>query len=203
MMSAFWRVMQAAGASRGAQVVLMDLGPNLGALNRAAMIAADFIVIPVGPDLLSLQGIQILGPALRGWREGWRQRLAADPPADILLPAGRISPAGYVLLRSAIRLDRPVRQFERWIAQMPQAYAEGVCGRPFDAQADATADEDCIAKLRDYRSLAPLAQEAHKPIFFLKPADGALGAHMYAVNTARQDYEMVARKILATTGIAP
>ena len=41
-------------------------------------------------------------------------------------------------------------------------------------------DPNCIAKLKDYRSLMPLAQEARKPMFFLKPADGALGAHSKA-----------------------
>jgi len=51
IMSAFWRITQIAGKKHGANVILVDLGPNLGAINRAALIASDFVVIPLGPDL--------------------------------------------------------------------------------------------------------------------------------------------------------
>ena len=37
--------------------------------------------------------------------------------------------------------------------------------------------------LKHYRSLMPMAIEARKPIFHLKSADGALGAHIYAVQS--------------------
>ena len=64
-------------------------------------------------------------------------------------------------------------------------------------------DPDRIAKLKDYRSLMPLAQEAHKPTFFLKPADGAMGSHMNAVLQVYKDFRSVADKIAARTGIGP
>jgi hypothetical protein len=47
----------------------------------------------------------------------------------------------------------------------------------------------------------PLAQEARKPMFFLKPADGALGAHTYAVAEAYRDFRTVAEKIAKKAGI--
>jgi len=62
-------------------------------------------------------------------------------------------------------------------------------------------DPNCIAKLKDYRSLMPLAQEARKPMFFLKPADGALGAHTYAVTEAYMDFKKVAIKIAKNAGL--
>ena len=43
----------------------------------------------------------------------------------------------------------------------------------------------------------PMAQEARKPIFHLKPADGALGAHAKAARDARLDFEIVAKSIAA------
>jgi hypothetical protein len=39
----------------------------------------------------------------------------------------------------------------------------------------------------------PLAQEARKPMFHLKPADGAIGAHVEAVRSVRRDFERLAR----------
>ena len=195
--SAFWRIIQKAAATHGADVVLVDLGPNLGAINRAALIGSDFVVIPLGPDLFSLQGLNNLGPALQSWREGWRKRLDEKPPEDIQLPPGSIQPIGYVVLRHSIRMDRPVKAFERWIARIPSTYANAVLQTEHDDSVTTDTDPHCIAKLKDYRSLMPLAQESRKPIFFLKAADGALGAHSYAVTNAYKDFNSIAKKIAA------
>jgi hypothetical protein len=51
--------------------------------------------------------------------------------------------------------------------------------------------------LKHYHSLIPMAMEARKPIFLLKSADGAIGAHSYAVQDAYKDYRALAKKILA------
>lgn len=199
--SAFWRMVQAAGTQHGADVVLVDLGPNLGAINRAALIAADFVVIPLGPDLFSLQGLRNLGPALRAWREAWSRRVDQKPDMDIDLPRGTIQPIGYMVLRHSIRLDRPVKAFDRWIARIPTTYAEDVLKQCADPDVTIDGDPNCIAKLRDYRSLMPLAQEARKPMFYLRPADGALGAHTYAVTEAYRDFKSVAEEIARRTGL--
>ena len=195
--SAFWRVAQSAGSKASADVILMDLGPNLGAINRAALIAADYVVIPLGPDLFSLQGLQNLGPALMQWRKNWQERLTKNPVQTLELPPGTIQPLGYVVLRHSIRLDRPVKAYDRWIARIPRTYAQSVLEHVPDPSVTIENDPHCLAKLKDYRSLMPLAQEARKPLFFLKPADGALGAHTFAVSEAYQDFLSVARKIAA------
>lgn len=199
--SAFWRVMQEAATKHEANVILVDLGPNLGAINRASLIASDFVVIPLGPDLFSLQGLQNLGPALRRWRQEWQERLSRNPVSDLRLPLGAIQPIGYMVLRHSIRLDRPVKAFERWMARIPSTYAKAVLEEPASASATIDNDRHCIAKLKDYRSLMPLGQEAHKPIFSLKPADGALGAHTHAVSEAYRDFRSVANKIAAKVGV--
>lgn len=201
VISAFYRIVQKAGENHGADAILIDLGPNLGAINRAALIASDYVVIPLGPDLFSLQGLQNLGPALRRWREEWKERLVRNPVDDLPLPSGTIQPIGYVVLRHSIRLDRPVKAFERWIARIPSTYADAVLKEKPDDTITTDTDPHCIAKLKDYRSLMPLAQEARKPMFFLKAADGALGAHTYAVTNAYDDFKAIAQKIAARTAI--
>ncbi len=39
-------------------LILIDIGPNLGAINRSVLIATDYVVIPLGADLFSLQEIK-------------------------------------------------------------------------------------------------------------------------------------------------
>jgi chromosome partitioning protein len=87
VVSAFWRLLTVAAWQAEADVVLLDVGPNLGAINRSALIAADHVVIPLAPDLFSVQGLQDLGPTLRSWRREWQDRLPRKPvfalkPAD-------------------------------------------------------------------------------------------------------------------------
>jgi hypothetical protein len=41
-----------------------------------------------------------------------------------------------------------------------------------------------------------MAMEARKPIFLLKPANGAIGAHMGAVKHAYNDFELLTKNII-------
>ncbi len=201
IMSAFWRVSQRAGESKNANIIMIDVGPNLGAINRAALIAADFVVIPLGADLFSLQGLRNLGPAIHQWREEWTERLAKNTMKNLALPKGGIKPIGYLILRHAIRLDRPVQSFEKWIARIPSTYAKEVLRQESAVGMTIESDPHCIARLKDYRSLMPMAQEARKPIFLLKPADGALGAHMYGVTESYKDFKRIALRVARDSGI--
>ncbi|NEP62036.1 MAG: AAA family ATPase [Symploca sp. SIO2G7] len=199
IISAFWRVMQKTAVVHKADLILVDLGPNLGAINRAALIAADYVVMPLSPDLFSLQGLQNLGPTLRRWRKNWKDRLDQNPADDLELPQGQIQPIGYVVLQHSARLDRPVKAYNRWIARIPNIYREAVLAEPVDNHLSVANDPHCLALVKNYQSLMPMAQEARKPIFHLKPADGALGAHATAAKNVYGDFKKLAGKIAERT----
>jgi hypothetical protein len=83
---------------------------------------------------------------------------------------------------------------------MPTVYRESF-GEPAPKPSLTTEnDEFCLARLKDYRSLIPMAQEAKKPIFLLKPADGAIGGHQGAVREAYGDFKRLAQALLARIG---
>lgn len=202
VMSAFWRIMQQAADLHHASVVLVDVGPNLGALNRAALIAADYVVIPLAPDLFSLQGLRNLGPRLQEWRTGWQERLEKKPPgAEFALPSGAMKPAGYIVSQHSVRLDRPMQAYDLWIAHIPTVYRNFVLDQTGDSEVAVDADPNSLALLHSYLSLMPLAQEAHKPMFHLKPADGAIGSHIRAVQRVREDFRELAQAIALRTGV--
>ena len=194
--TAFARLIARAGRRFGADLALLDVGPNLGAINRAALVASDYVVIPLAPDLFSLQGLRNVGPTLRDWRRAWKERAGRKPQGlDIELPSGDMQPLGYVIMRHSIRLSRPVQAYGRWIDKIPSEYAEAVTkdGLP---SAPAEQDPNCLAHLKDYRSLMPMAQEANCPMFLLKPAHGAIGAHQQAVRDCYTDFQSLARQLL-------
>jgi len=201
VIGAFHQILARAAQLREAEIVLIDVGPNLGAINRAALIAADHVAIPLAPDLFSLKGMQNLGPRLRAWRSGWAQRLEKRP-AGLDLPEGRMEPLGYVVMQHAVRLDRPVKAYENWMARIPRVYREAVLGEA-NPQAGVTIERDphCLSTLKHYRSLMPLAQEARKPMFFLKPVDGAIGGHAKAVQSCYQDFRTLAVEVAKRAGV--
>ncbi|MGH3721483.1 MAG: ParA family protein [Pseudonocardiaceae bacterium] len=191
--SAFWTVLRSAAEQHRADVVLVDVGPSLGAINRAALVASDYVVVPVAPDLFSLQGLRNLGPTLREWREGWRKRLGELRDRDRPLPAGSMAPLGYVVLGHGMRLDRPVKAYQRWIKRIPVDFHGAVLG---ETTPPPEPDSYRLAQLKHYHSLMPLAQEARKPVFALKPADGAFGGHAQAAQRAYEDFRGLAIAIL-------
>jgi chromosome partitioning protein len=194
--TALHRVVADVGKRSGADIALLDVGPNFGAINRAALIAADFVVVPVAPDLFSMQGLENVGPRLEMWREGWKERKGRAPALDFDLPSGTMHPLGYVVSRHSVLAGGAVKAFQRWIDRMPGVYRKSF-GEPDGEGIDISSDEFCLAQLKDYRSLMPMAQEAKKPMFLLKPGDGAIGGHQGAVRQAYKDFEGLAKQLLA------
>lgn len=137
VLSAIWRTLQMAAKETASDFLLLDVGPNLGALNRAALVAADH----------------------------------------------------------AVRLDRPVKAYGRWMTRIPDAYRVHVLDDDATETVAAVDDCNCLATLKHFRSLMPLAQEARKPMFALKPADGAIGGHANAVRGCYRDFRALARTV--------
>jgi chromosome partitioning protein len=202
IISAFYRLLKKATEKQEAELALIDVGPNLGAINRAAIIAADYVVIPLAPDLFSLQGLKNLGPTLREWRELWTERRNKGNKLGLELPKGEMSPVGYVIVQHGTRVDRPVRAYERWMSKIPGIYREAVKAESSQKAPEVERDPYCLAQLKHYRSLMPLAMEARKPMFSLKPADGAIGAHVKAVDGCYQDFNNLAIRIADKCGIS-
>ncbi|MCX7014240.1 MAG: AAA family ATPase [Candidatus Sumerlaeota bacterium] len=198
--SAFYRIMLQAAEAREAELVLIDIGPNLGAINRAVLIAGEHVVVPLTPDLFSIQGLKNLGPTFRRWSLEWSDRLKRRPEG-LPLPQGTMHPAGYVIHQHRIRLSRPTKAFDRWVSRIPGVYRRFVLDEEPVSLLPGTQDPFCLSLIKHYQSLMPMAMEARKPIFKLLPADGAIGAHMDAVLSCRKDFEDLARRIAQTCGI--
>lgn len=205
ILTAFSTIMQAGAAEMQADLILSDIGPNLGAINRSALIATDYVIVPLGADLFSLRGLRNLGPTLRQWRQDWQRRRDNWPGATFDLPEGSMQPIGYVVQQHSVRLGRPVRAYDKWVNRMPEEYArnlrDNVAGPYAPTPREDT--ENALATMKHYRSLVPMAQEHRKPVFKLTTADGAFGSHAAAVAGARADYRSLAEKIIARINLPP
>ncbi len=202
ILTAFWRSAQESAARFGANLIVFDVGPNLGAINRAAMLASNHVIVPLGADLFSLQGLRNLGPTLREWRAGWTRRRDDWARPDFALPPGDMQPVGYIAMRHGVRLTRPVKAYTRWLDQIPAEFRRSVLAQDATNAPAIEQDPLCLAMLKSYNSLMPLAQEARKPIFFLQSADGAIGSHANAVGKAYDDFKSLATDIARRIGLS-
>lgn len=71
--SALYRYIVWCAKKVNADVVMLDLGPNLGALNRSVLAASNYFIVPMSPDLFSIRGTQNLGEKLLNWNNEWSQ----------------------------------------------------------------------------------------------------------------------------------
>lgn len=205
--TAFHRIMRESAGAFNADIVLVDVGPNLGAINRAALIATDHVIMPLAPGLFSLQGLRNLGPTLFEWRKSWGQRVEEVPETlnkdtSFSLPVGEMRPSGYIVMQHVERRNRPVKAFQRWISKIPSTYNTFVL-QENTASALAEHDPNCIGFIKNYQSLMPLAEDARKPVFRLTPADGAIGAHAEAVSRCYLDFKKLTEEILRRTQTGP
>ena len=84
-------------------LVLIDLGPNLGALNRTLLSSSDLFITPLASDLFSLKGTENLGNKLVFWATEWNQIRNAYSENDIAIPNGKPKFLGYVIQQHNIR----------------------------------------------------------------------------------------------------
>jgi hypothetical protein len=171
----------------------VNLGPGLGAINRTALLNADHVIVPVAPDLNSIRGLAVLGMVLTNWVAAQRARATS--------PSRRIRPLGYIVTTPAIALSRrPLA--ESWYNLFPTAFRDAwaITSEP---TSDPATDPWCLGLMREYPGLGTLAQEARRPMFDLRPADGAIGAHMNSVVRCREDFKHLARTILTRVAEQP
>jgi chromosome partitioning protein len=112
-------------------------------------------------------------------------------------------PAGYIVQQLSLRRKgQSPEAYTRWSQRIPGEYQRHVLQEPPDLSTPTLAqDEHCLARLKHYRSLMLLAMEARKPIFALKPADGAIGAHVQAVRECWRDFDALALRIAKRCGL--
>lgn len=94
-----------------------------------------------------------------------------------------------------------MKAYDRWLRRIPTEFHRSVLGEP-DRAVDSTGDEYQLATLRNYRSLVPLAQDARKPMFDLRAADGALGSTSRLVQTCYREFEQLANTVMSSAGVS-
>ena len=187
-----------AAESVAADVVLLDVGPSLGAINHSAMLACDAVIVPMAWDIFSVQALENIRPTLHEWRDDWQTvcaRYLRSHPYTAFA-THRFQPIGYILQQRVNQpeLDSPTYDA---IGQAISLHYKRLLLKEASPPANPPPepDEKPVATVEHYAALAPLSQFRTKPMFDLTLADGVVGGQVRMVRECRRTFEALAREI--------
>jgi cellulose biosynthesis protein BcsQ len=179
-----------------ADVIIYDVGPNVGPLNRALILDSDYFITPVAADLFSLRALTTVGRAIARWVTDWKtvRELATEEDRKRLL-VGKPKYLGY--LASAFKVSTGLRKAN------PHSYWEGkIAPRVSKRVAQVLREVDPslvpsssykIGDVKHFHSLAAAAQEHGLAIGKLRGYVNS--GHYNQVDEARAEFDVLAREI--------
>ena len=186
----------------GADVVLYDVGPNVGGLNRVVLLDCDYFITPVAADLFSLRALSTVGRAIVKWTNDWTtvRKLASRPERGNLLP-GKLAYMGYITSAFKVRAGRnatnPHADWENKIA--PRVKLRIVDELKANTDVTVPTGPNKIGGIKHFHSLAPEAQRNGIAIGSLR---GYVGSGNYPqVDEARAQFANVTREIMRRGGL--
>ena len=197
--AAIFRAIRMATERCKADIVLIDLGPNLGAINRAVLSGTDLIIIPLAPDLFSIRGTENLGSKLVTWRQEWDQiNLAWKGSLEI--PKGKPQFLGYVVQQHNLRNNAAgmTRGWQLFGNRLHQAIYDNIVQKlaPLGQVYNTQSGNINLGQIPNLHSLIPYSQEARQPVFHCTSAHGLRGAHIEKAKESRTLFEPVTDLII-------
>lgn len=167
-------------------IVVFDVGPSLGALNRSVILSCDYILTPFGCDIFSLLGMRNISQWITTWDLQYTRSIADginDNPSAfqsfkiIRNTNNKHRFLGYSVQQYVTRQfksgPRPVKSYDEIMKQIPETVRTAMA--PFTP----TSLQDDYLELGHIPylySLVPMAQAAKSPIHSLTNSDGVIGS---------------------------
>lgn len=193
----------AAADEVNADVVFYDVGPNVGALNRAILLDCDYFITPVAADLFSLRALSTVGRSVAKWITDWKTiRNLASAADKARIPDGMPAYMGYITSAFKVNAGRnaanPHAEWERKIA--PRVRDRIVTElAAIDASLVPAGAANKLGGVKHFHSLAPEAQRKGLAIGQLR---GHVNPGHYAqVDEAQGEFAALAREIAHRAGI--
>lgn len=203
VMCALSRASRQLAQEYGADVLIYDVGPNVGPLNRTILLDADYFATPVAADLFSLRALSTVGRSLARWVRDWKTvRELATPEHRAEILRGKPVYLGYITSAYKVSSGRAAtRPHDYWEGKIaPRVQARVIADlRKEDTALVPFASTAKIAAIKDFHSLAPQAQAAGLAIGKLK---GQVNSGYYAqVQEAAEEFESLAREVVKRMGL--
>jgi cellulose biosynthesis protein BcsQ len=191
-------------------IVLFDLGPSLGALNRSILVATDHFLTPMGADIFSLVALRNIADWLAQWSSlysigiktcktrfpGALEEYSLEDKLDLSRAFIGYTVQQYITV--TIRGERrATRSYEKILSDLPERVLEAMDG--YFALDPAALN---LGDVPNLYSLIPLAQIAKSPISGLTAADGLSGGAYAQQRQYSSLIEFVGSRMLQNLGLA-
>lgn len=185
-------------------LVVFDMSPSLGALNRSVLIGSDYFVTPVEADLFSLYALENIGTWLFEWATVFEKAAREFAETDIfddLQSALQIKNgwAGYTVQQYVSRKSsgvvRDIKSYDRYKAQIPDR------ARGLEVFKSEHAEKLEIGIVPNMFFMIPMAQTAHSPIFKLEKNDGLRGGQPGQRDKYVEQLDAIFTNIIVNTGL--
>lgn len=181
--------------------VFFDMGPSLGSINRSILLACDYFITPITPDIFSILAMENIGKTLSSWKSDFEKGLNAvksktDKYNNVTL---NLKYLGYVVQMFSTRGGQVALAYDEVISRIPKAVQESLKGFN-DSGLDSYYN---LGAIKNFNSIIPLSQMAHKPIFDLKYSDGVLGAHFNRLEEYTQIMDTITKNVFRNLGVNP
>jgi cellulose biosynthesis protein BcsQ len=200
------RLVDAATANKY-DLVIFDVGPSLGALNRTVLLGSDGFVTPMAADLFSLYALDNIGNWISSWfRDYQRGYESAKGLHEEIEEYGLVwEPPiingflGYTVQQYVTKAmggeSRNVNAYERYRRQIPQR-AEVLTSFSYELARNLD-----LGLVPNMFSMIPLAQAVHAPIRDLTTADGVRGAQVSQQARYVDRLDEIADRLIANMGL--
>jgi cellulose biosynthesis protein BcsQ len=202
VMCALSRAARGLGSRYSADIVMYDVGPNVGPLNRTVLLDTDYFATPVAADLFSLRALSTVGRSLARWINDWQtvRKLASVEQRKVLL-RGKPTYLGYITSAYKVSSGRaataPHDYWEAKIAPRVQHRVVGILEGIDEALVPFETNK--VGAIKNFQSLAPQAQSVGLPIGQLR---GHVNPGYYTqVDEAAAEFDRLGREIVKRMNI--
>ena len=194
-MAAISSVALAEAKKCNADLIIYDVGPNIGPLNRCILLGCDAFIVPAACDHFSSRALKTLGQSVINWIKDWRL-ISQLAPIEVPLLKGAPRYLGYVLQKFRMYGGELTHGHQIYARELEKESFASVVSvlRNFDqALAQGAASAFNLGQIKDFATVATLAQSQGRAMFDVK-------GYPYNHLEAKEAFEKLATKILLRIG---
>lgn len=168
-------------------LIVFDVGPSLGALNRTIILASDYLVCPFGCDIFSILGINNIATWITKWQEDYSEAISTTKRRErfnmiekfgcITDTSAKFRLAGYSVQQYVSRKfkegPRPVKAYDSIMQEIPKVVNDRLNFIKSSNQSDIKLR---LGDIPYVYSLVPLSQNSKTPIHALSSKNGVVGS---------------------------
>lgn len=192
--TSFVKKLHEIGESENADFCIIDTGRCSPASLITTLLAADYLVVSTDTDSKNLDSLRETEVQTTNFRKGLNNLLLSEGKESLLRSAS--IPAGYVILQQKITKSDNADSYPDWMSKIPKMFYTYILEND-DFPDSFLNDPYCLAMMKFNPGLMYLALKSGKPIFNLKPADGALGAQVSAVMQEKREFNALTNKLIS------